>query len=91
MILMLLETVVGTPFQNCYQSQFMRCIYFILFFFKFWKHLAFGPVQCYSTSASTFVRVGAGCHFMLLNIKSTLKGHRFVVTFEKSQKVYHRL
>lgn len=53
--------------------------------FIFWTQLAFGPVQYYPTSAPTFVRVGAGCHFTLLNIKPTLKGHRFV-TFEKHQK-----
>lgn len=87
---------------RCYWKRFLESLLkiaikanlwdaFIFFhFFKFWKHLAFGPVQYYSTLASTFVRVGAGCHFMLLNIKSTLKGHRFIVTFEKSQKVHHR-
>lgn len=51
----------------------------------FWTHHAFGPVQYYPMSASSFVRVGAGCHIAFLNIKPTLEGHRFV-TFEKKSK-----
>lgn len=57
----------------------------LFYLFIFGTQLAFGLVQYYPTSAPTFVRVGAGCHFTLLNIKPTLKGHRFV-TFEKSKK-----
>lgn len=33
MILMLLEVIFGIPFENCFQSQFMRCIYFCSFWY----------------------------------------------------------